>query len=120
MPTSSAKGALTARGHFAVVISAEEGREPAKAIAAVQALAQRYDQGPAEAEPTIMVRNIKLFLDGVITAPAFTGAMVAPYFENAGHGAGAKVGAGQELRACGVFPARAPERAGAARRPRGT
>ncbi|HEY1492029.1 MAG TPA: amidohydrolase [Steroidobacteraceae bacterium] len=78
------EGALSARGHFAVVIGAEEGRDPRQAVAAVAALAKRYDQGPARAAPTIMVRNIKLFLDGVITAPAFTGAMLAPYLENQG------------------------------------
>ncbi len=78
------EGALTARGHFAVVIGAQEGREPQKAIAAVKALAMKYDQGPARPEPTIQVRNIKLFLDGVISAPAFTGAMLTPYFENTG------------------------------------
>jgi predicted amidohydrolase YtcJ len=77
-------GALTARAHFAVAIGAEEGRDPKKAIEAVQALARKYDQGPAKPAPSIQVRNIKLFLDGVITAPAFTGAMLAPYFENQG------------------------------------
>ncbi len=78
------EGALTARGHFALVISAEAGREPAKAIADVKALAVKYDQGPTQPAPTLQVRNIKLFLDGVITAPAFTGAMLAPYFDNQG------------------------------------
>ena len=78
------EGALTARGHFAVAIGAEEGRDPQQAIATVKALAAKYDQGPAKPEPTIQVRNIKLFLDGVISAPAFTGAMLAPYFANTG------------------------------------
>jgi predicted amidohydrolase YtcJ len=77
-------GALTARAHFAVEIGAEEGRDPKQAIATVQALAAKHDQGPAQALPTLQVRNIKLFLDGVISAPAFTGAMLAPYFENTG------------------------------------
>ena len=78
------EGALTARGHFALAIGAEEGRDPQQAIATVKALAVKYDQGPAKPEPTIQVRNIKLFLDGVISAPAFTGAMLTPYFENTG------------------------------------
>ena len=77
-------GGLTARGHFAVEITAEAGREPVKAIADVKALAAQYDQGPTVAAPTIQVRNIKLFLDGVISAPAFTGAMLAPYLQNSG------------------------------------
>jgi predicted amidohydrolase YtcJ len=77
-------GALTARGHFAVEITADTGRDPTAAIAAVKALAAKYDQGPPVAAPSIQVRNIKLFLDGVISAPAFTGAMLAPYFQNQG------------------------------------
>jgi predicted amidohydrolase YtcJ len=78
------QGGLSARGHFALEITAEDGRDPVKAIATVKALAAQYDQGPAVTAPTIQVRNIKLFLDGVISAPAFTGAMLTPYFENTG------------------------------------
>jgi predicted amidohydrolase YtcJ len=33
-----------------------------------------------QADPQVTVRNVKLFLDGVITAPALTGAMREPYF----------------------------------------
>ena len=50
-----------------------------KAAAAVKALAQRYDQGAINPDPGLTVRNVKLFLDGVITAPALTGAMLTPY-----------------------------------------
>jgi hypothetical protein len=50
----------------------------------VQRLAKQFDEGPAQVTPTVMVRNIKMFLDGVITAPAFTGAMLAPHLENTG------------------------------------
>jgi predicted amidohydrolase YtcJ len=77
-------GGLSARGHFAVVIGADEGLDPDKAIARVQGLAKQYDQGAAQVAPTVAVRNIKMFLDGVITAPAFTGAMLTPYLENKG------------------------------------
>ncbi|HUI62579.1 MAG TPA: amidohydrolase family protein, partial [Steroidobacteraceae bacterium] len=41
----------------------------------------------AAARPTMTVRNIKLFMDGVITAPACTGALLAPYLANTGTGA---------------------------------
>jgi predicted amidohydrolase YtcJ len=75
---------LTARAHFAVLITPEEGREPQRAVEAAQALARRYDHGEAHALPGITVRNIKLFMDGVITAPACTGAMLNPYFANVG------------------------------------
>jgi predicted amidohydrolase YtcJ len=77
-------GGLTSRAHFAVLIPPAQGANPQKAVAAVQAVAKRYDQGSIQVRPGITVRNAKLFLDGVITAPAFTGAMLAPYFVNRG------------------------------------
>ena len=73
------QGKLTARAHFAVLITPPQGRDPQKALAMVKSLAQRFDQGEVEPVPALTVRNVKLFLDGVITAPASTGAMLAPY-----------------------------------------
>jgi predicted amidohydrolase YtcJ len=78
------EGALTVRAHFAPVIQPPDGRDPPKAIAAVKALATKFDQGPIGPQPGITVRNTKLFLDGVITAPAFTGAVIEPYWVNHG------------------------------------
>ena len=72
-------GKLTARAHFAVLITPPQGRDPRQAVAMVKSLAQRYDQGEIGLEPKLTVRNGKLFLDGVITAPASTGAMLTPY-----------------------------------------
>lgn len=77
-------GALTARAHFAVVIQPPQGPDPRRAVAAVKALAQRFDQGEVGPQPKVTVRNVKLFLDGVITAPASTGAMLTPYFKREG------------------------------------
>jgi predicted amidohydrolase YtcJ len=77
--TLQREGKLTARTHFAVLITPPQGKDPKAAVAAVKALAQRYDQGAIEAVPALTVRNVKLFLDGVITAPASTGAMLTPY-----------------------------------------
>jgi predicted amidohydrolase YtcJ len=74
------RGLLTARAHFAVLITPPQGRDPQHAVAAVKAMASRYDQGGIEAAPKLTVRNVKLFLDGVITAPACTGALLKPYF----------------------------------------
>jgi predicted amidohydrolase YtcJ len=73
------RGLLTARAHFAVLITPPEGRNPKQAVAAVETLARRFDQGAIEPTPKLTVRNVKLFLDGVITAPASTGAMLTPY-----------------------------------------
>lgn len=81
------QGGLTARAHFAVLITPEQGRDPKQAVATARALARKYDQGEARAQPGITVRNIKLFMDGVITAPACTGAMLSPYFANVGSAA---------------------------------
>jgi predicted amidohydrolase YtcJ len=77
-------GKLTARAHFAVLIRPTEGPEPQRAVAFLKAMAQRYDEGQIVPEPHLTVRNLKLFLDGVITAPALTGAMLTPYFTNQG------------------------------------
>jgi hypothetical protein len=73
------QGLLTARAHFALLITPPQGRDPKRAAASVKVLAQRYDQGEIGSAPTMTVRNVKLFLDGVITAPASTGAMLTPY-----------------------------------------
>lgn len=77
-------GALTARAHFAPVIEPSEAGDPLGAVARVVAFAKQYDQGTIVTEPGITVANAKLFLDGVIAAPAFTGAMREPYFTNRG------------------------------------
>jgi predicted amidohydrolase YtcJ len=78
------QGRLTARAHFALLIKPSEGQDPKQAVARVRELAHRYDEGAIAAEPHLTVRNVKLFLDGVIAAPACTGAMIAPYFVNQG------------------------------------
>ncbi len=80
------KGGLTARAHFAVLITPPEGENPRSATARVTALAHRYDQGDIDVIPKLTVRNFKLFLDGVISAPELTGAMLEPYFTPSGTG----------------------------------
>jgi predicted amidohydrolase YtcJ len=77
-------GELTARGHFAPVIQPSEANDPHAAVARVVALGKQYDEGKIARDPSISVRNAKMFLDGVIAAPAFTGAMREPYFTNQG------------------------------------
>lgn len=77
-------GKLTARAHFAPVIEPAEVGNLAAAVARVSALRKEFDEGTIVRAPGITVRNAKLFLDGVISAPAFTGAMLEPYRRNAG------------------------------------
>jgi predicted amidohydrolase YtcJ len=77
-------GALTVRAHFAPLITPDEAIDPAGAVAKVVSYAKRYDQGGIQVKPGITVRNTKLFLDGVIAAPALTGAVLEPYRINVG------------------------------------
>jgi predicted amidohydrolase YtcJ len=79
-----AAGDLTVRAHFAPVISPPEASDPARAVAQVVAYRKQYDEGALQPKPSITVRNAKLFLDGVIAAPALTGAMLEPYRKNVG------------------------------------
>ena len=77
------EGEMTARGHFAVLIDLDKTNLD-KAMAEVLRLRQAFDQGPTQTAPAMQVRHAKLFMDGVIAAPAFTGAMLEPYFINHG------------------------------------
>ena len=73
-------GGLTARAHFAMLLTPDQGTRPEAAVAAISRLARRYGRPGRDPAPQVTVRNVKLFLDGVITAPACTGAMLQPYF----------------------------------------
>jgi predicted amidohydrolase YtcJ len=77
-------GRLTARAHFAPFIEPSEVGDLKAAVARVVALRKEFDEGTIGRAPGITVRNAKLFLDGVISAPAFTGTMLEPYRRNAG------------------------------------
>jgi predicted amidohydrolase YtcJ len=77
-------GGLTARSHFAPLIEPTEASDLRGAVARVLSFAKQYDEGAIARAPGITIRNAKLFLDGVIAAPAFTGAMLEPYLTNAG------------------------------------
>lgn len=81
------EGALTARAHFAPLIrpvdapNVEAGRQ---AVAKIVATARKYDEGAIRPAPSISVHQAKLFMDGVINAPANTGALLEPYLVNHG------------------------------------
>jgi predicted amidohydrolase YtcJ len=77
-------GRLTARAHFAPVIAPSEVGNLTAAVARVVATRKEFDEGSIARAPGITVHNAKLFLDGVISAPAFTGTMLEPYRRNAG------------------------------------
>ena len=77
-------GKLTARAHFAPPIAPAEAATVSAAVARVVSLRKQYDEGAIGRAPGITVRNAKLFLDGVIAAPALSGAVLEPYRRNAG------------------------------------
>jgi predicted amidohydrolase YtcJ len=97
-------GGLTARAHFAPEIDPEEAGHPDKAVANVVAFAKQYDEGALTSKPGITVRNAKLFLDGVIAAPALTGAMREPYFSNTGTSANPQWQPGESRGPAVYFP----------------
>ncbi|HEX8406937.1 MAG TPA: amidohydrolase family protein, partial [Duganella sp.] len=80
------QGKLTARAHFAVLIDLDKdkGATPQSAVAELLKQQMQFDQGPTTVAPSLQVRHAKLFMDGVISAPAFTGAMLEPYLVNKG------------------------------------
>ena len=76
-------GALTARAHFAPHIDPTEANAPDAAIARVLGYKATYDQ-PLTPTPGLTVRNAKMYIDGVIAAPALTGTVLEPYRVNRG------------------------------------
>ncbi|HXY10600.1 MAG TPA: amidohydrolase [Terriglobales bacterium] len=102
-----AAGALTVRAHFAPQIAPTEASDPATAVANVVRYQKQYDQGGIEARPGLTVRNAKLFLDGVIAAPALTGAVLEPYRTNLGTQENPHWVAGQSRGPSVYFPPRA-------------
>jgi predicted amidohydrolase YtcJ len=83
--TLQREGALNARALLALQLDPKvAASDLEQAIAALQATASSVDQAVVGAAPGIRLRHIKLFLDGVVNAPTDTGAMLDPYFKNAG------------------------------------
>jgi predicted amidohydrolase YtcJ len=78
------QGRLTARAHFAPVISIAEGKRPARVVKRLRKLRGRFDQGPIRRRPAITLRNAKMFMDGVQQVPAQTAGLLKPYLINAG------------------------------------
>ncbi|WLI91404.1 amidohydrolase [Massilia sp. R2A-15] len=98
---------LTARAHFAVLIDLDKGATPQSAVAALLKKQKQFDQGPTKVAPSMQVRHAKLFMDGVIAAPAFTGAMLEPYLVNKGTDAAPNWQPGQSKGPASYFSAAA-------------
>jgi len=81
------EGGLTVRAHFAPLIAPADAPNidaAHRAVARVIATAKKYDQGVIQPAPSISVHQAKIFMDGVINAPANTGALLEPYLVNRG------------------------------------
>ncbi|NHZ80695.1 amidohydrolase family protein [Massilia sp. CCM 8695] len=78
------QGKLSARAHFAAEVATEDGADPARAVASVLKMVKRYHQEKKGVAPIMRVRHAKLYMDGVIAAPALTGTMLAPYYVDRG------------------------------------
>lgn len=78
-------GELTARVNLAINVDADNANKaPADEIAKVKALAAQADAGAPVPGPGIYSRVVKVFADGVVNAPADTGAVLSPYQQNIG------------------------------------
>lgn len=78
-------GELTARVNLAINVDAENANtNPADEIAHAKALAAQADSTAPAPAPGVRARVVKVFLDGVVNAPADTGALLTPYLQNTG------------------------------------
>lgn len=78
-------GELTARVNLALNLDpATANTAPAAAIAEARALAAQADAEGGSVMPGVQARVVKAFIDGVVNAPADTGALLSPYFQNVG------------------------------------
>ena len=91
-------GELTARANFAINLSPEAAASsPRQTIADARAVASSIDQGAPAVAPGLGARIVKVFMDGVVNAPADTGALLTPYLTNAGTDAAPNWVAGTNL-----------------------
>ena len=78
-------GELTARVNLAINVDAENANAaPANEIAKVKALTAQADADAPAPAPAVRARIVKVFMDGVVNAPADTGALLTPYLQNIG------------------------------------
>lgn len=78
-------GELTARVNLAINVDADRANTaPADEIARVKRLAALADGAAPVPAPGVQSRVVKVFMDGVVNAPADTGALLTPYLQNAG------------------------------------
>lgn len=78
-------GELTARINLAINVDPEHANAaPLDEIANVKALAAQADADAPAPAPGVRARVVKVFVDGVVNAPADTGALLTPYLQDIG------------------------------------
>lgn len=77
-------GKLTVRTHVALLINASASKDANRVVADLTRVRDRYDQPRVQARPGLRVHTAKLFMDGVIQAPAQTAGLVEPYWVDVG------------------------------------
>jgi predicted amidohydrolase YtcJ len=77
-------GELTVRSVFAITFSPDEAADPAAAVASIRRHAASFGLPGTATMPGITIDRAKIFVDGVIQAPAKTAALIEPYLHNAG------------------------------------
>lgn len=77
-------GHLTARAYLIPQIPVAVAAHSDVRLAEIAAIAKQHGQGALPVTPDVRVRSAKIYLDGVIAGPSFTGAMLAPYLVDAG------------------------------------
>ncbi|MDP9065216.1 MAG: amidohydrolase family protein, partial [Pseudomonadota bacterium] len=85
--TVARTGHLTARAYVIPQIPVAVAAAPDARLAEIESMAARYDKGPLGVAPAIRLQSAKIYLDGVIAGPSFTGSMLQPYLIDAGSGA---------------------------------
>ncbi|WP_421850326.1 amidohydrolase [Marinomonas sp.] len=78
------QGKLNVRASLAPNFGPERLQEPEKIVAEVKGYADKFNLQNTATQPGIRVNTVKVFMDGVIQAPAQTGALMAPYLHNTG------------------------------------
>lgn len=78
------QGQLNVRANLAPNFGPERLQEPESIIAEVKGFADKFNLQNTATQPGIQINTVKVFMDGVIQAPAQTGALMAPYLHNSG------------------------------------
>ncbi len=75
---------LTVRAHLAYRITPDAAEQPQAVVDLMKTLANKYNSPIDAQRPEVDLDRAKIFVDGVIQAPAKSGALIKPYLYQAG------------------------------------